>query len=129
MNKPSPSFESRFDHTLATRQAELEAALNALTAGGAAVERDGEREVEDFKDLASREAESSMTAHEFTRLTAELTQVAMARRRISEHHYGRCVECREPIDLRRLEALPATPFCVACQALHEKTRPLAASQM
>ncbi len=43
-----------------------------------------------------------------------------ALRRVDEGSYGLCLDCGEPIDERRLAALPATPFCTACQAIHER---------
>ena len=52
----------------------------------------------------------------------ELMRVLAARHRLQDHSYGLCVACGEAIDLRRLNALPAASYCVACQAIHEHER-------
>ena len=42
----------------------------------------------------------------------ELTAVLDARRRLAEGRYGRCERCGIPIGVARLEAVPATRFCL-----------------
>jgi DnaK suppressor protein len=53
----------------------------------------------------------------------ELEQVLTARQRLIDQTYGQCLDCGNDMDLRRLEALPATPYCTACQAVREQPRP------
>ncbi len=43
---------------------------------------------------------------------AELADVDRALERLSDGTYGRCVACGRPIPAERLEALPATPWCI-----------------
>jgi DnaK suppressor protein len=43
--------------------------------------------------------------------SAVLTQVRDALRRIELGTYGRCVVCGKPIDEKRLESVPWTPYC------------------
>lgn len=43
-----------------------------------------------------------------------LEQVEGALERIEQGSYGRCQRCGKPISDERLEAIPYTPFCVAC---------------
>jgi len=43
-----------------------------------------------------------------------LADIDAARRRVDEGRYGTCTTCGNEIDPRRLDALPATPTCVAC---------------
>ena len=52
---------------------------------------------------------------------AELDDVERALRRLDEGSYGRCQACGEPIADERLEAMPATRFCLRHQdaAEHE----------
>ena len=50
-----------------------------------------------------------------SRLEQQLARVAAALRRIDAGDYGICVACKQPIALRRLELMPETPLCVACQ--------------
>lgn len=50
----------------------------------------------------------------------ELEQVLTARQRLHDQEYGRCLDCGEPIDLKRLQALPAAPCCTSCQSVRER---------
>jgi RNA polymerase-binding transcription factor DksA len=58
---------------------------------------------------------------------AELADVEHALRRLDEGSYGTCEACGKPIGEERLEALPATRFCIDDQALadSEARRPTA----
>jgi DnaK suppressor protein len=49
-----------------------------------------------------------------------LMLVQAALRREEEGEFGLCVECREPVQKKRLEAVPWARHCVACQELQEK---------
>jgi RNA polymerase-binding transcription factor len=44
--------------------------------------------------------------------------------RIKEGTYGICERCGQPIDERRLEALPTARYCAACQAAIEQAQGL-----
>jgi DnaK suppressor protein len=48
--------------------------------------------------------------------TTEIHQIETALKRISEGTYGTCAKCGEPIDPRRLKALPTAAKCVSCSA-------------
>ncbi|HSV82102.1 MAG TPA: TraR/DksA family transcriptional regulator, partial [Ramlibacter sp.] len=77
-------------------------------------------DVSDFKDLATRESEEAVDEVQAEHAAHELEQVLAARRRLQELTYGLCLDCGEPIDLRRLSAMPATPYCASCQSAHEQ---------
>jgi len=68
----------------------------------------------DWEDRASErqgdEVLEAMGAHDH----AELRQIDAALARVAEGEYGFCVKCGAEIGTQRLEALPATPFCVTC---------------
>jgi DnaK suppressor protein len=49
---------------------------------------------------------------EAEQLRAEIADVDAALARVAEGTYGRCQACGRPIGRERLEALPATRFCV-----------------
>ncbi len=53
-------------------------------------------------------------------LEAELADVEHALRRLDEGTYGTCEACGRPIDDARLEAMPATRFCLQDQAAAEQ---------
>ena len=44
----------------------------------------------------------------------ELSQVNKALARINEGTYGYCVVCDQSITIKRLAAIPHTPFCIKC---------------
>jgi DnaK suppressor protein len=50
----------------------------------------------------------------------ELREVDVAVRRLDRGTYGRCQACGRPIGDERLEAMPATRFCVEDQAKAER---------
>jgi RNA polymerase-binding protein DksA len=48
--------------------------------------------------------------------TTEIQQIEATLERISEGTYGTCAKCGEPIDRRRLKALPTAATCISCSA-------------
>ena len=59
---------------------------------------------------------------------AELADVSHALKRLDDGTYGTCEACGKPIDDERLEALPATRFCLEDQAVAEREARSAASE-
>jgi RNA polymerase-binding transcription factor DksA len=53
-------------------------------------------------------------------IEAELADIEHAIRRLDDGTYGTCEACGKPIDDARLEALPATRFCMEDQAHAER---------
>ena len=60
---------------------------------------------------------------------AELADVSHALRRLDEGTYGTCEACGKPIGDERLEALPATRFCLEDQAVAEREARSAATEL
>ena len=89
------------------------------------VERVG-AETETARDARDDQPDASDLAHvdelkeEYFALaqtdSAILGQVRAALRRIEDGTYGRCVVDGEPIDEKRLEAVPWTPYCLKHQS-------------
>jgi RNA polymerase-binding transcription factor DksA len=67
-------------------------------------------------ETAAREAELSLLAS----VVAELAEVEAALARLAVGSYGTCVQCGRPIADDRLEAVPATQYCVEHQAMAER---------
>jgi RNA polymerase-binding transcription factor len=44
-----------------------------------------------------------------------LRQIEEALVRIQDNDYGTCMECEEPISMKRLDAVPWARYCVPCQ--------------
>lgn len=105
---------------LAARLASRGDELRALLQQSTRIAEDTQVEVTDFKDAAAEETRAVIDEAAMSHAALELEQVVSALRRMREGSYGQCLDCGEPIDERRLAALPATPFCMDCQALHEQ---------
>lgn len=112
------SMTPQFRQRLASRAAELQLILRRQLA---AAEQSDQHEVSDFKDAADQESLAAVGDVQAVHAAAELEQVFAAERRIAQGSFGRCIDCDEPIDLLRLTALPATPYCTACQSIHEQS--------
>lgn len=111
---------SPFHRGLGARLAQRQDELRALLQQSTTVDHDSPSEVLDFKDVAAEETRSVVDEIALAHAAVELSQVVAAQRRLEDGIYGLCLDCGEPIDARRLEALPATPFCTDCQTAHER---------
>jgi DnaK suppressor protein len=91
------------------------------------------RDVDTGRNVANDQAESGDIAmteelkdEYFTGAQSDaavLTQVRDALRRIDEGTYGRCVIDGEPIEEKRLQSIPWTPYCLKHQQeLEERAR-------
>jgi len=54
------------------------------------------------------------------RVTLHLIEMAIER--IEDGTFGCCAHCEEPIQPKRLDAIPWAPYCFDCQSLREKGR-------
>jgi DnaK suppressor protein len=112
---------TRMRPVLAQREAELRALLRTLEPNSE--DAGAQADVSDFKDLAAGQSRDVVDEAQADHAALELEQVLAALRRIDDGSYGQCVDCGEPIDERRLTAMPAAACCVGCQAVHEHARP------
>lgn len=115
MDTYDKSMADGFRAALTRRAGELREILSRETEGA----RVDAETAGDFKDAAAREAQSDVDEAQAEHAARELAQVQAAMRRMSEGSYGRCLDCGEPIDLRRLVAVPAAAHCADCQAAHD----------
>lgn len=114
---------NRFAKLLAQREAELREALRVNEDWPERIGEPDLREVSSFKDMARRSTQAALDDKRAEHFAFELEQVLAATYRLHDGTYGRCQRCLEAIDLRRLTAMPATPYCTACQSLQEHERP------
>lgn len=126
MDTYTRTLAPRFAQLLAQREAELRAILRPTSEVAMHGPATQEREVLDFKDIAVEETQSVVEEAKADHALEELEMVLAARRRLADQSYGECLDCGEPIDLRRLMAMPATAFCTACQDVHEHGRAIEA---
>jgi DnaK suppressor protein len=107
----------RINQSLRDRAAQLREVLQMETRSAFDI-----HEVMDFKDVATQETLAAVGEVQTAHAARELSQVLCALQRVAERTYGHCIDCGDPIDPRRLSALPATAYCTACQAVHERLR-------
>jgi DnaK suppressor protein len=99
---------NRFKHILEERQAELAKVLRNRE--GIAIEKSP-----DALDEVQHAAERELAIRNLDRDSNLLRNVKAALQRIQDGSYGTCLRCDEPINLKRLEAVPWAAYCIRCQ--------------
>lgn len=75
--------------------------------------------VKDSVDLSVQDLNKEIALRLGERSSKVVADIDQALLRIKEGHYGICARCSQPIDERRLEALPTARYDAACQAAIE----------
>jgi DnaK suppressor protein len=106
-----------FKKRLEDRQRELRYTMNRTAQDGR------ETDVESAQDIADRAANSynkEFLFHQSNNERQLLQMVDGALSRIREGTFGECISCGSEINAKRLEAVPWTRHCIACQEKLEK---------
>ncbi len=106
-----------FKKRLEERQRELRQTMTRTAQDGR------EADVESAQDIADRAANSynkEFLFHQSNNERQLLQMVDGALDRIREGSFGQCISCSEEINPKRLEAVPWTRHCIACQEKLEK---------
>jgi DnaK suppressor protein len=101
-----------FKKRLEERQRELRQNVSRTAQDGR------EADLESAQDVADRAANSYTKEFLFSQSSSErqiLQMVDGALNRIREGTFGECIACGEEINPKRLEAVPWTRHCIACQ--------------
>lgn len=85
--------------------------------GSIAVER-----TPDLTDEADQAGERDIALWNLDSNSVQLRLVESALARAADGTYGSCLNCEEPISLKRLAALPHAVLCVTCQQEEEEGR-------
>jgi len=110
---------------LESERERLQSLVSALYAEPASDAEEGEP----FTDGAAEQHPADMGTETFelekdmsirNNVEAELADVERAMRRVDEGTYGVCESCGRKIPAQRLEAIPATRFCIKDQARAER---------
>lgn len=104
---------SRFKSRLETKKAELTSRLQSDRAR--LVASDAVDPMDRVRHLAERDVAIGRLDLEF----AMLRRVEGALKEIHDGTFGRCAACDGVIPLKRLEAVPWSPYCVSCQETAE----------
>jgi DnaK suppressor protein len=108
----NPQSIKRYEGKLYEQQKMLERSMST------AVEQGREAVADDTQDSADQAVLNYQKELLFTQSThghGQLSLVRLALERIQEGSFGECLLCGETIGEKRLEALPWTPYCIACQ--------------
>ena len=104
---------------LETFKKRLEERQQSLRKTVSRTEEDGRIADQDTaQDIADRAASSYTKEFLFSQSNNErqlLQMVETALQRIREGEFGECVACGNEINAKRLEAVPWTRYCIACQ--------------
>ena len=77
----------------------------------------------DAIDQTQSAADRELTIDTLNMHMARLRAIDAALARLDEGAYGICLECEEPINPRRLNAVPWAGYCIACQQERDAHRP------
>ncbi len=78
----------------------------------------------DSLDIASSSRDREITFMLKSRELHELRAIEDAIRRIDNDDYGICAVCEDPIEIKRLEAIPWARYCLSCQEeMESRTAP------
>jgi DnaK suppressor protein len=108
----SPETVRKFEEKLLQQQADLQRATLS------AVEQGRETNTDDTQDVADQAVASyqkELLFHQGTNGHAQLALVRAALDRLADGSFGECLYCGKTIGMKRLEALPWTPYCIDCQ--------------
>jgi DnaK suppressor protein len=106
-----------FKKRLEERQQSLRKAVSRTEEDGRTADQDS------AQDIADRAASSYTKEFLFSQSNNDrqlLQMVETALLRIREGEFGECVNCGNEINAKRLEAVPWTRYCIACQEKLEK---------
>lgn len=106
---------NKYKKILEAKLAELSQAVRERE--GIAIEK-----TPDAIDEVQHAAERELAIRNLDRETQLLRNVRAALQRIADGTYGICLRCDEEISLKRLNAVPWTPYCIACQEYMDKRR-------
>ena len=104
----------RFKKAIENRRRELVSEIHSQTRQIVIAESEHDP-IDQIQSMHMRE-ESAIHLGRRSRILAEVDRSLRA---ISEGSYGICVDCEEPISLKRLETIPWAPRCLRCQELLE----------
>ena len=69
----------------------------------------------DAADQAVQSYQKELLFSQGTSGHEQLALVRLALKRLDEGSYGECLQCGKTIGIKRLEALPWTPYCIECR--------------
>jgi len=102
----------QFKKRLETRQHELRRLVSRNAQDGRTAD---EQAAQDIADKAANSYTKEFLFHQSNNDRQLLQLVEEALTRIREGSYGECINCGNELNAKRLEAVPWTRYCIACQ--------------
>jgi DnaK suppressor protein len=106
---PSDAPTIDYRQLLESERGQLQSELAELGFGNGGAGLDYDSNFADSSQVTAERGEAEVLA---LQLRETLDEVALALERLEEGTYGRCEVCSEAIQPARLEAMPATRFCI-----------------
>jgi DnaK suppressor protein len=107
----------QFKKKLEERQQELRRIVSRTEQDGRAADSET---AQDIADKAANSYNKEFLFHQSNNERQLLGMVEGALDRIRQGNFGQCISCGEEINAKRLEAVPWTRYCIACQEKLEK---------
>jgi DnaK suppressor protein len=109
--------KARFKTLLQKKREELANDFNAARSRGVAGAGEGDKDYIDYA-VSSYTKEFLLSLSDMER--RQLVAVEDALVMIDDGSYGTCNECEEPIETKRLEAVPWAKYCLSCQEMADR---------
>jgi RNA polymerase-binding transcription factor len=106
-----------FKKRLEERQQELRKIVSRTEQDGRAADSEN---AQDIADKAANSYTKEFLFHQSNNERQLLNMVEGALDRIRTGTFGQCISCGEEINIKRLEAVPWTRFCINCQEKMER---------
>lgn len=103
----------QFKKQLEQRQQEIRKLMNRNQEDGRAADADAA--AADIADRAANSYTKELLFSQHANERALLNMVQSALGRITDGNFGECINCGNEINAKRLEAVPWTRYCIACQ--------------
>ena len=104
---------NKYKMILETKRRELEG--NVRNREGIAIEK-----TPDALDEVQHASERELAIRNLDRESNLLRNVRGALRRIDDGTFGVCMHCEEDINIKRVNAVPWTPYCISCQEIADR---------
>jgi DnaK suppressor protein len=105
----------RFKTLLEVRQHELRLSIQQQRQFASTAEPEA-----DAVDHATTSSERELLLQQRNREQGLLRMVEVALERIRDGSFGQCISCGNEIDVKRLQAVPWTRYCIQCQEDFER---------
>lgn len=76
----------------------------------------------DALDEVQMERQRELHVHRFNSDALAFRQITDAEERMADGSYGTCLECEEPIGIKRLNAIPWVALCIDCQEQADRAK-------